>query len=161
MKVYTFKVNKEFCMKVLLISVLSFLIVSCATPYQPKGSSGGYSNMGLGNDQFKISFKGNVYTDSDTVYDYFLRRCAEVTVEKGFDYFVLMDNNVSSETNVHTTTTGSANTTGNNEVNHTSKTETRTSTEYLHKGIIKVFKSGSQPQTSFEAREILKNFKDK
>jgi hypothetical protein len=39
-----------------------------------------------------VSFKGNGYTPKDRVQTYMLYRCAEVTANAGYDYFVIINN---------------------------------------------------------------------
>ena len=63
---------------------------SCATPYQALGSRGGYHNYRITGDTFKVSFRGNSATRLETVELYLLRRAAEITLEHGFTYFVLL-----------------------------------------------------------------------
>lgn len=130
-----------------IMSVFSLFLAGCATGYNPKGWNGGYSDMRLGNDTYKVSFHGNESTESETVYDYYLRRCADLTVEKGFDYFAFIDQSSSSQSNIGT-------------INNGTNSQNFSATEHSRIGIIKLFKSGSQPRTAFEAREVLKNFKD-
>ena len=78
-------------------SILCLFIVSgCSTPYQSEGARGGYSDLLLDNDTFRVSFTGNGYTSSDKVEIYLLYRCAELAVQRGFDYFII--NNIKDET---------------------------------------------------------------
>lgn len=73
---------------------MAFLAGGCAAPYQKRegfASRGGYSDQLLGNDTARISFEGNAYTSSWNVHRYVERRCAEFTLEQGFDYFEILD----------------------------------------------------------------------
>jgi hypothetical protein len=91
--------------KILLISISIISIASlsgCAghpmsTPYQPdKGSfRGGYKDIQLSENMYKVSFKGNAYLSQSTTKDYTLLRSAEVCLENGFDYFSVVDSNSS------------------------------------------------------------------
>ena len=54
------------------------------------GFSGGYSDLKLDENTFRISFRGNGYTSSERVEIFALYRCAEVTSQQGFDYFVIV-----------------------------------------------------------------------
>ncbi len=81
--------------KLIYLVVLCFcigLFVGCATTYQAKGFSGGYSDVQLDKNTIKVSFKGNGHTSKDTVDTYLLYRCAETTVQHGYDYFVIVGN---------------------------------------------------------------------
>ncbi|RYD65526.1 MAG: hypothetical protein EOP58_07315 [Sphingomonadales bacterium] len=73
-----------------------------ATPYQPAtaSSSGGYSDQQIESDRFQVSFRGNSLTARETVERYLLFRAAELTVQKGFDHFILVskDTEKTSET---------------------------------------------------------------
>lgn len=66
------------------------LIAGCSTAYQPDGFSGGYSDKMLANNTVLVSFRVNRLTTTDTLHSYLLRRCAEVTLQDGFNYFVLV-----------------------------------------------------------------------
>jgi len=71
-------------------------VASCATPtpYQPATNSGaargGYSDQRIDGDRFQVSFAGNSLTSRETVERYLLYRAAELTVQNGFDNFVLV-----------------------------------------------------------------------
>lgn len=69
---------------------LSALLAGCATAYQPDGVSGGYSNKVLAGNTVQVTFRGNRLTTSDTVHSFLLRRCAEVTLQDGYNYFGLV-----------------------------------------------------------------------
>lgn len=44
-----------------------------------------------------VSFKGNGFTGRQKVENYLLYRCAEVTLNDGFDYFVLASEDIESK----------------------------------------------------------------
>lgn len=64
-------------------------VLGCATPYQARAVRGGYSDMQLGDNVFRVSFEGNGYLSAQAASDYALLRSAELTLEKGFRYFVI------------------------------------------------------------------------
>ncbi|MEL7028957.1 MAG: hypothetical protein AAGL49_07010 [Pseudomonadota bacterium] len=67
---------------------------ACATstPYQPADNYGkGFSEQKIEGNRYRVSFEGNSLTDLETVGNYMLFRSAEVTVQRGFDYFVVAD----------------------------------------------------------------------
>jgi len=80
-------------MRMMLVAVGFSILgaVGCATGYGKDGFSGGYSDSKLSRDRFQVTFQGNGYTSVSTVKTYLLFRCAELTVENGFDYFVILD----------------------------------------------------------------------
>jgi hypothetical protein len=65
-----------------------------ATPYQPNvpgaAVSGGYSDYQLDANKFRVTFAGNTLTSRDTVERYLLYRAAELTLQKGYDNFILV-----------------------------------------------------------------------
>jgi len=75
-----------------------------ATPYQPltPGSqvSGGYSDTQLEATRWRVTFHGNSLTSRETVENYLLYRSAELTVNKGYDWFEMVDR----QTDKHTET---------------------------------------------------------
>jgi hypothetical protein len=79
-------------MRVLSIVALMFgLLSGCVTPYQPKSFSGGYSESQLGTNMFTVAFQGNGNTSYELAADFCLLRSAEITLENGFRYFVVVE----------------------------------------------------------------------
>jgi len=70
--------------------LVMFIIAGCATPYQRKGFKGGYSDFRIDANTFRVQFTGNAHTSQETVEVYAFYRCAEVTLNAGFDYFLLV-----------------------------------------------------------------------
>jgi hypothetical protein len=66
-------------------------LAGCATAYQRENITGGYSDFRLDETTYRVRFKGNNYTSRDQVERFLLYRCAEVTAQRGYDYFVLVD----------------------------------------------------------------------
>jgi hypothetical protein len=79
----------------------SCLLTNCATSYQPLSFTGGYSDQRLDSNTAQVSFRGNGYTAPETVHSYLLRRCAEVTLQNGYNYFVLVDAEEPNEGNTN------------------------------------------------------------
>lgn len=67
----------------------AFVLTACATPYGQKGLTGGYTDVQIEPHIYKVTFDGNGKTSSDTVFNYWLYRCAELTKEKGYTFFGL------------------------------------------------------------------------
>lgn len=67
------------------------------TPYQPyvaevgRGVHGGYSEQRIAPDRFIVRFHGNELTSRDRVEGYLLYRAAQLTLENGYDTFVIVD----------------------------------------------------------------------
>jgi len=72
-------------------------LAACATPtpYQPnipgQATSGGYSEIRLEPNRWRVNFQGNSLTSRETVEGYLLFRAAELTVQQGFDWFSIVD----------------------------------------------------------------------
>jgi hypothetical protein len=83
--------NKYMSPSLNIIAIVFFVILEgCVTPYQSNGLGGGYSDIALAPDIYKVSFRGNGYTSQDTVQNYLLRRCAEITLREGYSYFIIL-----------------------------------------------------------------------
>lgn len=74
-------------LKILLSVALLTTLSSCATPYQPMGVRGGYSDTPMGDGKYFIKVKVNGFTDSSTAHQYLLRRAYEVCTEAGYTDF--------------------------------------------------------------------------
>lgn len=72
-------------------------LAACATPtpYQPnipgQAVSGGYSEVRLEDDRYRVTFKGNSLTSREAVEGALLYRSAELTVSQGYDWFSVVD----------------------------------------------------------------------
>ena len=76
-----------------VISILLFLHGCTATPYQSHAYSGGYSEIQLGENTFKVSFHGNGYTSMQRATDFAMLRSAEIALLSGCRYFSVIDEN--------------------------------------------------------------------
>jgi len=72
-----------------LLACVSLMVGGCATPYQPYSTQGGYSHTPLGVNVADVYFQGNGFTDKGVVKRYALRYAAELTLNSGYDYFLL------------------------------------------------------------------------
>jgi hypothetical protein len=72
------------------------MLAACATatPYQPAApgvrAAQGFSEQRLEADRFRVSVQGNSITDRETVENQLLFRAAELTLQNGFDHFVVV-----------------------------------------------------------------------
>lgn len=66
-------------------------LVACATatPYQALKGGEGYTDQKLEPNRYRIVFAANSATPRQKTQDYVLLRAAEVTLDQGYDYFVL------------------------------------------------------------------------
>lgn len=76
--------------RVLILAAAAVCLASCATPYQQQGLLGGFEVQELRSDVYRISFQGNGYTTRESVQVYWLNRCAELALEKGFKGFEIL-----------------------------------------------------------------------
>lgn len=96
-------------MRNLIVFVLFFAFIQgCATSYQNDGLTGGYSETQLDDNVFKVSFRGNAFTDAGKASDFTLLRSAEITLEQGSRYFVIIDANSYTTSSAHSTPTTSS-----------------------------------------------------
>ena len=81
---------------------------ACATPtpYQPALDGHGYAEQAIEDDRYRVTFSGNSQTPRETVENYLLYRAAEVTLQRGYDHFVIVDRETERTTTYVSTTTG-------------------------------------------------------
>jgi len=93
--------------KNMVFFLISLSLAGCATPYQKAGifKDGGYKDQQLQADEFQVSFAGNGELSQAKAREYALRRAAEITIEKGFDCFVVTNEESATKNLVY----GSAN----------------------------------------------------
>ena|SRR6202011_3330218 len=77
-------------MKWFSLFVCAAVLSACATPYQPMSTFGGYREIQLAPDIYRVMFFGDGYTNSELAVEYALRRCAEVTQQNGYRYFGIL-----------------------------------------------------------------------
>ena len=84
--------------RVLASAVAAILVLSgCATTYRPEGFTGGYKDFQLSNAQYYVYFGANGYTSTQTTYEFFLTRAADIALSRGYKgFYVLQTQNVST-----------------------------------------------------------------
>ena len=65
-------------------------LASCATPYADQGLLGGFDVKELRPDVSRVKFQGNGYTSRESIQVYWLYRCADLALEKGFTGFEIL-----------------------------------------------------------------------
>ena len=84
-------------------AILLMALAGCATKYRSAGGWGsGFSEVQLDKNVFKVSFNGNNYTRPERAQELALLRSADVTLQHGFSYFVIVEGR--SREDVHTYT---------------------------------------------------------
>ncbi len=84
-------------------------LAACATPtpYQPASGQGfyrnGYSDQQIEPNRYQVSFSGNSLTSRETVERYLLYRAAQLTLEHGYDHFLLADRDTNLRSRTYST----------------------------------------------------------
>ena len=73
-----------------MMAAAAVALASCATPYADQGLLGGFDVKELRPDVFRVKFQGNGYTTRESIQVYWLYRCAELALEKGFAGFEIL-----------------------------------------------------------------------
>jgi hypothetical protein len=80
-------------MKTLMRALAGLLAIAalagCATGYQKRGVTGGYTDSKIDDTHYIVKFDGNGFADKDRVWHFWIYRCAQLTKEKGYTYFSL------------------------------------------------------------------------
>lgn len=80
------------------------LLGACATatPYQAADNNGyGYAEQAIESNRLRLTFRGNALTERETVETYLLYRAAELTKQRGYDYFVLTNRDTEAKTRTY------------------------------------------------------------
>jgi hypothetical protein len=67
----------------------ALMLAGCATPYQKLGDTGGYLQEKLAEDAYRITFRGNGFTNQQRAHDFALLRAAEIGGKLGFSHFTI------------------------------------------------------------------------
>jgi hypothetical protein len=95
--------SKHLTHALMAAAAAGLVLAGCATsgtPYQPASagrSAGGYSEVRIAPDRYRVTFAGNTFTSRDTVEGYLLYRAAELTVDQGNDWFRIVDREMERE----------------------------------------------------------------
>lgn len=156
-----------------LIPVASMILVTaggCATTYQPKGFSGGFSETMLAPDVARIRFNGNGYTSGERAQDFALLRAAEVMLGSDLPYFAVLDEKTDTKIGTYTspgtsTTTGTVNTYGNYGTYMANSTYNPGQTYVFYKPetglLVRGFKERPEDIFAFDAAFIVRTIKAK
>ncbi len=94
---------------VVALAASTTLVAACATEtaYRPATGSGfyrtGYSDLRIEPNRYRVTFAGNTVTDRDVVERYLLFRSAELTLQNGYDYFVMADRDTDRQARTYST----------------------------------------------------------
>ncbi len=90
----------------LIFAAAALSLAACATstPYQPADKGGyGFSEQRIEDAKYRITFRGNSSTSRETVENGILYRAAELTVQSGYDYFVVIESDTEAKKRYSTT----------------------------------------------------------
>lgn len=92
----------------LILSASAAILAACSTttPYQEASKPGGFDGFSqtlIENDRARVTFGGNSVTERETVENYLLYRAAELTVERGYEYFTLTERDIEADTRLQST----------------------------------------------------------
>src|SRR5262245_19636623 len=75
----------------LLGLLLAAALAGCqATRYQPAADGGGFAELELIDDLWRVRFTANAHTTRETAQSYWLYRAAELTISRGYDGFEVL-----------------------------------------------------------------------
>lgn len=86
----------------ILAGLLALTACTHPTPYQAEQDGQGFSDRAIEDDRFRVTFAGNFLTTRETVEDYLLFRAAEVTLQRGYDYFLVVEKDTERKTTAFT-----------------------------------------------------------
>lgn len=84
------------------------LLAGCQTAYQEEGfwTDGGVSAQQVTSDTFRITARGNEFTDQSTISDYVLLKSAETVKAAGFSHFGIVSGQDITSQNTYQTSPG-------------------------------------------------------
>ena len=96
-------------MRKLLTVLVAAGLAACATPtpFEPaKGTGYGFADQKIEQNRFRISFRGNSLTTKEQVESALLLRAAQVTLEQGYDHFIVVSDDTETERRTRVTNLG-------------------------------------------------------
>jgi hypothetical protein len=85
--------NMKMLLKGLCLGIFFVGLTACTTSYGPSGFTGGYEERKVSDDAYIVSFYGNGNTSDQQVWNFWIYRCAELTLQKGYELFELQPSN--------------------------------------------------------------------
>lgn len=152
------------------IAATSAVLAACATSYQPTGFTGGFNETFLAPDVVRVQFEGNGFTSGTRAQDFAMLRAAELMLEGGYPFFVVVGESNDTQMSTYTTpgratTTGSAYTSGDYTSYSGSTTYNPGQTMVFYKPssglLVKGFADKPENLAVFDARFVVNSIKTK
>ena len=88
-------------------AIFAALLVGCSTTYNANSfwNDGGYDEVQIDSNAWRVSFHGNEFTDKERATNFCLLRCAEICLQNGYSYFVIVSQDSSEKNTSYTTPT--------------------------------------------------------
>lgn len=83
--------------KIFIVFSLSLALGACQTGYQKTSFTGGFEEIKLSEDSYRISVRGNGFTSTERAEEIALLRASELTISSGYDRFVVVGGSGVSE----------------------------------------------------------------
>lgn len=152
-------------MKRLSVLGLVFLtLTGCATGYSSMNAlNGGYADTQLTKDTFLVSFRGNDMTAPERTRDFAMLRSAELVLQHGYPYFMVLDMDTKSNSTSYVMPTGNISTVsigGYTSTNYTVPTAF-SSTMFKSELKVKGFTAQTAPKDALQATQVITNIKGK
>ena len=90
-------------MKVIPLVLLLLFLNACAKPLQPDNYAERISSQKLDHNSFVISYRGSTVTGGDRAVDLTLLKSAEIALQNGYNFFVIVATGESVRTAAYTT----------------------------------------------------------
>ena len=81
----------------LALTFVALGLSACATPYQPEGYRGGFSELQLSRSAWRVEFRGNGYTRPARASDFALLRATELVLAAGCTHYEVVSARTGSE----------------------------------------------------------------
>lgn len=84
--------------------MITLFLTGCASTYGPESLlSGGYTESLIQDNIFRVNFKGKASDSIGRVNDFALLRSAEITIQNGYSYFIVIEGGTTIKTGVVST----------------------------------------------------------
>lgn len=131
------------------------ILAGCATAYQPSGATGGFEEMRIDAETYRIRASGNALVSLSRMNDYVLLRASEIALQQGYSHFRILTSSGRYDT-LTTTTPGSVDTNTYKGKTYATYTPPTASTTQFPRSeaIVRLMKGKPKEGVSYEARSV-------